>query len=93
MLSCLNRLVRGDTATTELATEFAANYSIAAAPVYYDSVLASWNYNTNITEYNSEMMVTFLLSYLYIMRGRTFYGTSGLLGLSRGLAKQSFSAL
>jgi len=32
------------------AEEFLINYNATAEQVYYDAVLAEWNYNTNINE-------------------------------------------
>ncbi|KAM3859472.1 angiotensin-converting enzyme [Diretmus argenteus] len=44
--------------TTEEATRFASDFNATAEEVLYQSVLASWNYNTNLTDYNSQLQVS-----------------------------------
>ncbi|XP_069761237.1 angiotensin-converting enzyme isoform X3 [Narcine bancroftii] len=39
------------------ASDFMANYSQTAEKILFSSVLASWNYNTNLTEYNQEKQI------------------------------------
>ncbi|XP_061611297.1 angiotensin-converting enzyme [Phyllopteryx taeniolatus] len=40
------------------ALKFLADYNSTAEEVLFFSVLASWNYNTNLTEYNSQLQVS-----------------------------------
>lgn len=47
--------------TTESALTFLDNYNSTAEEVLFFSVSASWNYNTNITDHNSELQVGQLL--------------------------------
>lgn len=43
--------------TTADATRFASDYNTTAEQVLFHSVSASWNYNTNLTDHNSELQV------------------------------------
>ncbi|XP_054454528.1 angiotensin-converting enzyme [Anoplopoma fimbria] len=43
--------------TTADALKFLSDYNSTAEEVLYTSVLASWNYNTNITDHNSQLQV------------------------------------
>uniref|UniRef100_A0A668AAC3 Angiotensin I converting enzyme (peptidyl-dipeptidase A) 1 n=1 Tax=Myripristis murdjan TaxID=586833 RepID=A0A668AAC3_9TELE len=43
--------------TTADATRFAKDYNTTAEQVLFYSVSASWNYNTNLTDHNSELQV------------------------------------
>ncbi|KAK2820760.1 hypothetical protein Q5P01_023719 [Channa striata] len=45
------------TNTSSSAVQFLADYNSTAEKVLFYSVSASWNYNTNITDYNSELQV------------------------------------
>ncbi|XP_070846561.1 angiotensin-converting enzyme [Chaetodon trifascialis] len=45
------------TGTTEQAQLFLQDYNATAEEVLFSSVLASWNYNTNITDHNSKLQV------------------------------------
>lgn len=49
------------TNTTEDALRFLSDYNSTAEEVLFHSVSASWNYNTNITDHNSELQVGQLL--------------------------------
>jgi len=42
----------------EKAFNFTQNYTEEAEKVLYDAAIASWNYNTNITDYNQQLMVS-----------------------------------
>nr|XP_046233461.1 angiotensin-converting enzyme [Scatophagus argus] len=44
--------------TTDDALRFLSDYNSTAEEVLFFSVSASWNYNTNITDYNSNLQVT-----------------------------------
>uniref|UniRef100_A0A3Q2EBE3 Angiotensin-converting enzyme n=1 Tax=Cyprinodon variegatus TaxID=28743 RepID=A0A3Q2EBE3_CYPVA len=43
--------------TTEDALRFLSDYNSTAEEVLFNSVIASWNYNTNLTEHNSKLQV------------------------------------
>ncbi|XP_071782790.1 angiotensin-converting enzyme [Centroberyx gerrardi] len=43
--------------TTAEAARFVSDYNSTAEQVLFHSVTASWNYNTNLTDYNSELQV------------------------------------
>ncbi|XP_076616131.1 angiotensin-converting enzyme [Chaetodon auriga] len=45
------------TNTVEQAQMFLENYNATAEEVLFNSVLASWNYNTNLTDHNSNLQV------------------------------------
>lgn len=48
----------GEYTNTEAdALRFLSDYNSTAEEVLFHSVSASWNYNTNITNYNSELQV------------------------------------
>lgn len=47
--------------TTADAERFLGDYNSTAEEVFFFSVSASWNYNTNITNHNSELQVRQLL--------------------------------
>lgn len=49
--------------TTADAARFLSDYNSTAEEVFFYSVSASWNYNTNLTEYNSQLQVRPLLEY------------------------------
>uniref|UniRef100_A0A6J0TXI6 Angiotensin-converting enzyme n=1 Tax=Pogona vitticeps TaxID=103695 RepID=A0A6J0TXI6_9SAUR len=44
-------------ATEEGALLFAQDYNSTAETVFFESVSASWNYNTNLTDFNSQLQV------------------------------------
>lgn len=50
--------------TKEDALKFLDDYNSTAEEVLFSSVSASWNYNTNITDHNSELQVGQLLGFL-----------------------------
>uniref|UniRef100_A0A3Q2QZH4 Angiotensin-converting enzyme n=1 Tax=Fundulus heteroclitus TaxID=8078 RepID=A0A3Q2QZH4_FUNHE len=43
--------------TTSDALRFLSDYNSTAEEVFFKSVLAGWNYNTNLTDYNSKLQV------------------------------------
>lgn len=45
----------------EQAVKFLGDYNTMAEKVFFYSVSASWNYNTNITDHNSQLQVGHLL--------------------------------
>lgn len=47
--------------TTDDALTFLSDYNRTAEEVLFNSVSASWNYNTNITDHNSQLQVGQLL--------------------------------
>lgn len=47
--------------TTGDAQRFISDYNDTAEEVLFHSVSASWNYNTNITDHNSQLQVRQLL--------------------------------
>lgn len=47
--------------TTDDALTFLSDYNRTAEEVLFYSVSASWNYNTNITDHNSQLQVGQLL--------------------------------
>ena len=61
ILSCalLLPLCRGQKITDEaVAQAWLTDYNERAMSVYYKSVVASWNYNTNLTDYNQKLSVS-----------------------------------
>ncbi|KAM6951413.1 angiotensin-converting enzyme isoform 2-T2 [Aplochiton taeniatus] len=44
-------------ATLEGARQFVSDYNATAEEALFESVTASWNYNTNLTDYNSQLQV------------------------------------
>lgn len=44
--------------TEEGAERFVSDYNSTAEEVFYFSTEASWNYNTNLTDHNSQLQVT-----------------------------------
>lgn len=50
--------IPGDYQMTEAEAErFVSDYNSTAEEVFYFSTEASWNYNTNLTEHNSQLQV------------------------------------
>lgn len=49
------------TNTTDDALRFLSDYNSTAEEVLFYSVSANWNYNTNITDHNSDLQVGQLL--------------------------------
>lgn len=42
---------------TQQAAEFLKQFDVRAIDLYYNASIASWNYNTNLTEENAKIMV------------------------------------
>lgn len=59
LLLSLAALTAAQSTTEDLAETFLEKFNYEAEDLYYQSSLASWNYNTNITDENIEKMVSF----------------------------------
>lgn len=52
--------------TVEEVQEFLDEYEIRAQEVYSTAAFASWDYNTNVTDYNAQKSVRFKQAYMNI---------------------------
>jgi hypothetical protein len=62
LVFCCCRSFAADDNEEARARQFVEKYDKEAVEVSYESALKSWIYNTNITDYNSEQMVSFIFS-------------------------------
>ena len=61
---CYCRAFLVDVNEEERARQFLEKYDTEAAGVTYLSVLKAWTYNTNLTDYNSEQMVSYVFLFI-----------------------------
>lgn len=59
LLLSLVAVAAAQSTVEELATTFLDKFNQEAEDLSYQSALASWDYNTNITEENAQKMVSF----------------------------------
>lgn len=52
------------TSNEEAARQWAAEYNAEAQRVWYENVLASWTYNTNLTDHNQQESVSHIQGFV-----------------------------
>lgn len=57
--------------TEQGAESFVSDYNSTAEEVFYFSTEASWNYNTNLTEHNSQLQVKVNVFYRHLAHSLT----------------------